>query len=117
MEDWDFDKMVEEHGREYMIDQGSEYEPYDMSEFNEMTNYRDDPLEAITRAFYGGKYGFENDSFNPNDEWFAYDAYGNLVSISDYEMVEYFKDHIDEEEFHAWCVAEGYCEPGEEDEE
>lgn len=41
MEDWDFDKMAEEHGREYLIDQGSEYEPYDMGEFNEMTSYRE----------------------------------------------------------------------------
>lgn len=45
-----------------------------------------DPLALTMRAFYG--------SFNPNDDWFAFNGYGNLVSfgyaerLADYICVE-----------------------------
>jgi hypothetical protein len=114
--DWDFDEMVNDYGFEYLSEHNPDVEPYSMDEFNELTSYRDDPLEAITRAFYGGRYGFKNDSFNPNDEYFAYDGYGNLISIKDYDINEYLKDYIDESYFYDWCVNQGYFESDEEDE-
>lgn len=114
--DWDFDEMVEDYGFEYLSEKDPDSEPYDMNEFNELTSYRDDPLEAITRAFYGGRYGFKNDSFNPNDEYFAYNGYGNLISIQDYDINDYLKEHIDEPYFYDWCVEQGYFESDEDDE-
>lgn len=114
--DWDFDEMIEDYGFEYLSEHDPDAEPYDMGEFNELTSYQDDPLEAITRAFYGGRYGFKNDSFNPNDEYFAYDGYANLISIKDYDINDYLKEHIDESYFYDWCVKEGYFESDEDDE-
>ena len=114
--DWDFNDMLEENGIEYLQENYPDAEPYPMDEFNELTNYRNDPLEAITRAFFGGRYGFKNDSFNPNDDYFAYNGYGNLISIKDYDFIDYLKDYINEEEFYDWCVEQGYFE-SEEDEE
>lgn len=114
--DWDFDEMVEDYGYEYLIEHNPDVVPYDMGEFNELTDYRDDPLEAITRAFYGGRYGFKNDSFNPNDEYFAYNGYANLISIKDYDLNDYLKEHIDEPYFYDWCVKQGYFEIEDEDE-
>lgn len=112
--DWDFDEMIEDYGFEYLSEHDPDAEPYDMGEFNELTSYQDDPLEAITRAFYGGRYGFKNDSFNPNDEYFAYNRVGNLISIKDYDINDYLKENIDEEEFFDWCVEEGYFDIDEE---
>ena len=114
--DWDFDEMIEDYGFEYLSEKDPDSEPYDMGEFNELTSYRDDPLEAITHAFYGGRYGFKNDSFNPNDEYFVYNGYGNLISIQDYDINDYLKEHIDEPYFYDWCVEEGYFESDEDDE-
>ncbi len=114
--DWDFDEMIEDYGFEYLSEKDPDSEPYSMDEFNELTSYANDPLEAITRAFYGGRYGFKNDSFNPNDEYFAYNGYGNLVSIQDYDINDYLKEHIDESYFYDWCVEEGYFESEEDDE-
>ena len=114
--DWDFDEMIEDYGFEYLSEKDPDSEPYSMDEFNELTSYADDPLEAITRAFYGGRYGFKNDSFNPNDEYFAYNRVGNLISIKDYDINDYLKENIDEEEFFDWCVEEGYFESDEDDE-
>ena len=108
--DWDFDEMIEDYGFEYLSEKDPDSEPYSMDEFNELTSYADDPLEAITRAFYGGRYGFKNDSFNPNDEYFAYNRVGNLISIKDYDINDYLKENIDEEEFFDWCVEQGYFE-------
>lgn len=113
--DWDFDEMLEDYGFEFLGETDPDSEPYSMDEFNDLTDYRNDPLEAITRAFYGGRYGFKNDSFNPNDEYFTYNGYGNLISIKEYDLVDYFKENIDEETFFDWCVEHGYFEA--EDEE
>ena len=115
--DWDFDEMIEDYGFEYLSEHNPDAEPYSMDEFNELTSYQDDPLEAITRAFYGGRYGFKNDSFNPNDEYFAYDGYANLISIKDYDINDYLKDHIDESYFYEWCVDEGYFESDEDEDD
>ena len=112
--DWDFDEMIEDYGFEYLSEKNPDSEPYSMDEFNELTNYADDPLEAITRAFYGGRYGFKNDSFNPNDEYFAYNRVGNFISIKDYDINDYLKENTDEEEFFDWCVEQGYFDVDEE---
>lgn len=111
--DWDFDEMVEDYGMNYLAENDPDSEPISMDEFDEITGY--DALEAVTRCFYGGRYGHKNDSFNPNDDYFCYDGYANNVSIPDYALTEYLKDHIVEEEFFDWCVEEGYFE-SEEDE-
>ena len=79
---------------------------YRMDELNE---HFTEPWEAVRSAFYGGRHNFAGDSFNPNDSWFTYNGYGNLVSIPyplDYieemleEMVEsgIFDNIIEEEE-------------------
>ena len=113
--DWDFDEMLGDYGIEFLNETNPDYAPYDMDEFNDLTSYRNDPLEAITRAFYGERYHWKNDSFNPNDEYFAYNGYGNLVSINKYDLDEYLNDYVDEEEFYNYCVDNGYFES--EDEE
>lgn len=47
---------------------------YDMDEFDEfMSNYT--PMEIAQMIFYGGE-------FNPNDEYFRFNAYGNLESAN-----------------------------------
>ena len=58
---------------------------------------------------------YTNDSFNPNDEYFAYNGYGNLVSINERDLNKYLNDYVDEEEFYNYCVDNGYFES--EDEE
>ena len=114
--DWDFDEMVEDYGFKYLSEHNPDVAPYFMDEFNELTSYQDDPLEAITRAFYGRRYGVRGDSFNPTDEYFAYDGVGNLFSIPDYNIDDYIKDNIDEESFYDWCVRYGYFKSDEDDE-
>ena len=47
------------------------------------------PQEIIRLAFYGERFGYENDNFNPNDDYFSFNGYGNLVSISGYDIQEY----------------------------
>ena len=49
-----------------------------------------DVEEAIRAAFYGGRHEFPRDSFNPTDEYFTFNGYGNLKSIPEYYLQEYF---------------------------
>lgn len=46
------------------------------------------PTEIANRMFYG--------EFNPNDDYFRFDAYGNLESLDNWELDKEHKDYIDE---------------------
>lgn len=54
---------------------------YIMDEFDEIIGGQD-PWWIACRVFYG--------NFNPNDDFFGFSAYGNLVSFDEYTL----KDHI-----------------------
>ena len=109
--DWDFEDMLNDYGMEYLQEEQSDDEPFEMDMLGEIWN---DPLEAVTRTFHGGRYGFDRDSFNPNDSYFRVNAYGNGESIP--YLDDYLKDIIDEESFYDWCVEQGYFESDEDDE-
>lgn len=73
---------------------------YDMEELDEFYNGQD-PIEILTRAFYGHDDDtWETDrngdkiygAFNPNRDYFYYNGYGNLVS-SDYKDYSDKLDH------------------------
>ena len=64
--DWDFEDMLNDYGMEYLQENDSDKAPFEMDMLGEVW---DDPLEAVTRTFYGGRHGFNNDSFNPNDSY------------------------------------------------
>ena len=109
--DWDFEDMLNDYGMEYLQENDSDNEPFEMEMLGDIWN---DPLEAVNRTFYGGRYGFDRDSFNPNDNYFRVNAYGNGESIP--YLDDYLKDIIDEESFYDWCVEQGYFESDEDDE-
>ena len=46
------------------------------------------PSEVANRIFYG--------SFNPNDEYFRFNAYGNLESANEWDIEEEYRDNISE---------------------
>lgn len=108
--DWDFEDMLNDYGMEYLQENDSDDEPIDMDSFDE---YLDSPWKAVRSAFYGGRYGFKNDSFNPTDDYFRFNAYGNVESIP--YLDDYLKDMIDEESFYDWCVEQGYFESDEDE--
>ena len=61
---------------------------YDMDEFDEfMANYT--PMEIAQMIFYG-------DEFNPNDEYFRFNAYGNLESADWHDVVAEAEDLVDD---------------------
>lgn len=71
---------------------------YEMELLNEFYS-SSEPLELLSRAFYGHDEGYHIDSsgkkiygeFNPNREYFTYNGYGNLIS-SDYKDYGYLLD-------------------------
>ena len=46
------------------------------------------PSEVANRIFYG--------SFNPNDEYFRFNAYANLESANEWDIEEEYRDNISE---------------------
>jgi len=69
-------------------------EVFYMGELSEVFGH--DVEEAIRAAFYGGRYKFSQDLFNPNDEYFSFDGYGNLESIPEHYLQDYFDQFRDE---------------------
>ena len=63
---------------------------YYMEDINEIF-YDSDPVEILSRAFYGYDEDNKDSSFNPNREYFTFNGYGNLVS-SDYKDYSGFND-------------------------
>ena len=57
---------------------------YDMGEFDEFMS-NSTPTEIAQMIFYGGE-------FNPNDEYFRFNAYGNLESADRYDVVSEAED-------------------------
>ena len=66
---------------------------YTMYDLDEM--FLKSPYDAIRCAFYGERFNFTNDNFNPNDDYFTFNGYGNLVSIDRYYLQEYFDEYKD----------------------
>ena len=60
---------------------------YDMDEFDElMSNYM--PMEIAQRIYFG--------EFNPNDDYFRFDGYGNLKSLDWQEISAEAEDLVDD---------------------
>lgn len=109
------DDILREHGSDYLREESPDDEIYDMSEFNEIMG--DNAFEAVEKAFYGVRWmpGYDNcysktadGDFNPTDAYFAFNGYGNLISIQERDYLNYLKDKItDIEDFLGW-VKEKY---------
>ena len=121
--DWDFDEMVEEYGEEYLNDVGNDWEDY-IHNMDDLEYYleKEDLNWLLNRMYYGGQYikGDFNtkETFDPNEEYYVVNAYGNFYSLPEYYKNDFVKDKIEylddgEESFYNWCVDNGYFESDE----
>ena len=62
---------------------------YNMDDFDEIVS--ESAYDAVLKAFHGIRFGCVNDSFNPNDKFFTFGGYGNLVSIPRHYLQEYME--------------------------
>ena len=126
-EEYSFNEYTREHG-----DPDDSLE--DMGYLDELAECGGDwgkPSYVLARAFYGHRYSrFANEpdhkaeEFNPNDEYFTFNGYGNLVSVNRFDWEHYWASILDEEgyinaaedEGHLGAIAEALG-IGDEDEE
>ena len=112
--EYDLDELIKEYGREYLREESPDDELYEMELINEVL---DEPLDAIQRAFNGYRYGTDRkESFNPNDDFFYFNGYANLVSVVDSDVDDYVKSCISEFDFIEW-IKDNYPDEIEEDDE
>ncbi len=105
---FDSDELVSVWNEFIMADNRYDNQIYHMDELDEMYSSAE---EAIRRAFYGyDDYGTDKheESFNPNRDYFYYNAYGNLVSVEYVEYNEYADRYtcsiIDEDALVAYMI-------------
>jgi len=102
----DIYKWFEEHEEEFCealedLDSWNGYlgddRYYSMEDFNEICSGWDADY-TVARAFYGYREGTDGrEPFNPNDEYFRFNGYGNLVSA----LYKDYSDKLDD-----WTVRE-----------
>lgn len=63
-----------------------EYEYLDMADFNEIMSGKE-PIEIAQDVAYG-------DGFNPQDDYFVFDGYGHIKSLSEFEANGELADNI-----------------------
>ena len=72
---------------------------YDMAEFDELvSNYS--PMEIAQMIFFG-------DDFNPNDDYFRFNAYGNLESANWYDLEAEAENSVDDIIYHLVNIYSG----------
>lgn len=64
------------------------YTLYDMDDFDTVIGEGYTPTELAERIFFG--------DFNPNDDYFYFNSYANLESITENDMFDHFEMIIDE---------------------
>ena len=91
-EGWDFESMLDDYASDYLSDNRySDMEVYPVSMIDE---FFDNPEEAF-RA--GREIG--------NADYFRINGSGNFEPVDD--MLEFYLDYIDEDEFKQWCMDRG----------
>lgn len=119
--DYDFEKLVEQYGNEYL----QEYSPDDcIYPMDEISEFITDVWEALRSSFYGYDWnpyveerGDTNarEQFNPNRDYFAFNGYGNLLSIEGYDYTKWLMQWINEDKFVQWCAERGYIDEDEDE--
>lgn len=119
MERDDYRELLKKYGNEYLQEHNADDCIYDMDMVSEFIT---DAWEALRSSFNGYDWcpGADNDrnlreQFNPNKDYFAFNGYGNLVSIDGYYYTDWLDSRIDEVDFVEWCQEQGYIDEDEED--
>lgn len=76
------------------------------------------PSYILARAFYGYRYNpyyvddgsMEHEAFNPNDQFFTFNGYGNLMSVNVLDRWQYWASTIDECDYLEAAEKEGCLE-------
>ena len=75
------------------------------------------PSYILMRAFYGKRYsrfanepGHKSEEFNPNDEYFTFTGYGNLMSVCEFDWADYWGSILDESGYIEYAEKEGCLE-------
>nr|DAS05204.1 MAG TPA: hypothetical protein [Caudoviricetes sp.] len=82
------DELISEYNEycEYCNDMDSVV--YSMYEFDEVvSNFT--PMELARSIVYG--------EFNPYDDWFTFDGYGNLQSLKNSNIFDFFVENVDDD--------------------
>lgn len=111
IEEDEISELKQKHGQEYLQEKHPDDMIYPMDEIDELFS---SVWDALRGAFFGGRYGYDKDSFNPNDDYFYFDGYGNLVSVT--YLDEYLDNEINDDDFIEWCKEQGYYKENEDDE-
>lgn len=114
-EEVDYKELLRDYGNEFLYEHDKADDAiYDMGSISEFIT---DVWEALRSSFNGYDWcpGADSDhrlreQFNPNKDYFAFNGYGNLVSIDSYYYTDWLDRNIDRDEFIEWCAEQGYIE-------
>lgn len=112
----DYEELLLIHGNEYLeeINHGDDCF-YPMESLEDIALYGKEPMDIFNdaRAAYGYTTGDPNSKktewFN-TDDYFFFDGYGHLVSMSESQVADYLSFIVDKNDFMNWCSEMGFVE-------
>ena len=115
---YDINELIENYGEDYLNETAGSWEDY-VHTMDDLEYYLEsEGLEWILcRMYYGGVWtnnGFDSSqTFNPLDDYYVVNAYGNFFSMNEYAKAPWIREKIEEwgtDDFIQWCSEQGYIE-------
>lgn len=110
----EYEELLERYGMEYLQENNVDASLYDMGEFEDLLGQESASdvfsLGVNAYSYITGDPGNKSDRWMWNDDYFFYDSYGNICSIAESQLSDYYSYHIDRRDFMSWCEEMGYIE-------
>lgn len=100
-----YEDLRDEYGMMFLQEVDPDSAVYFMDSLGEILDGLD-VFTIVKMVAYGGRYDYtvrdEGNVFNPMAEYFAFDGYGNLMSIEEHQIVKYLDECISSNDFENW---------------
>lgn len=114
----EYKELLEQYGYDYCEEHSPDNCVYPMDELETIAFGEDaSAYDGFERGLFAyawnshvGDWEGHTEDFHLNDDYFAYDAYGNLCSITEYQLPIWYNQSITKGDFIEWLVDNGYIE-------
>lgn len=99
-----YEDLRDKYGMVFLQEADPDSAVYSMDSLGEMLD-GSDVFTIVEMVAYGGRYDYpvrEGDVFNPRAEYFAFDGYGNLMSVEEHQLAKYLDENISLNAFENW---------------
>ncbi len=114
----EYKELLEQYGYDYCAETHPDNCVYPMDELEELAFGEDaSAYDGFERGLFAyawnshvADYQGHTEDFHLSDDYFAFDAYANLCSLTEYQLPIWYNQCIDKRYFIEWLIDNGYIE-------